>query len=129
MININLDDHNITPEDAKRLDELCEAKINISVPVGTVMVVETVLKEVCDQLARGALTALLEDDKNRAGVLSTLGMEIVTIGQAMEGALKAYGGFSELKAIAERSRADGGESGSDPLATFLAKRRAGDTIQ
>lgn len=130
MIRINMDDHNITPEDSKRLGELCDEKVSISVPVGTIMVVETLLKEVCDKLAIDALQAVAENDVNKAGVLSTLGMEIVTIGKAMEAALKDYAGFAELKAIAERSRGEQTpEGGQSPLDAFLAKRAAGDTLQ
>jgi hypothetical protein len=136
MIKINLDDSNLSPEDSKRFTELCNKTVTLTVPVGTAMVVETVLKEVCDKLAHDSLNAIINGDDKKTMVMATMGMEIVTMGKAMNEAVAALDFFPELKDIALRSAPDKPDEDDDtdaldkingPLGEFLAKRK--ETLQ
>ena len=129
MIKINLNDKGLGPEDEKRFTELCDGTVTITIPIGSAMVVETILKEVCDKVATDAIKAIADGNDAQAGVLATIGMEIVTLGKALNVAIGNHASFNEIKSIAmknkdENEQGTGSEADLDnPLAAFLASRK------
>ena len=129
MIKINLNDKGLPPEEEKRFSKLCDDSVTVTVQLGTAMVVETILKEVCDKIAMDAIQAVADGDERKAGVLATMGMEIVSMGKAINRAVASHANFNEIKSIAEKHKGsdDDEEDGTNPLSAFLAKRK--DTLQ